>query len=121
MALFLLGTFYVATVVAGYVVEVVFDVLGLVPGQANAKIPTEGVTWNYTTGLDIAFLVLAAALLIRFFRTGGMDMLRMMGGSPDGTGHDHGAEHRADRGHGHDAHRTGHGPSTAPGHDRPRH
>jgi hypothetical protein len=35
------------------------------------------------------FLVLAAALVGRFFRTGGLAMLRMMGGSPDGHEHDH--------------------------------
>ncbi|GGX13299.1 permease [Streptomyces noursei] len=82
MALFLLGTFYAAIVVAGYVVEFVFGALGLVPDQAHARIPREGVAWNYTTWLNLAFLVLAAALLVRFFRTGGREMLRMMGGAP---------------------------------------
>lgn len=95
MTLFLLGTFYVAMVVAGYIVELVFGGLGLVPDQADATIPMEGITWNYTTWLNIAFLLLAAALIARFFRTGGTDMLRMMGGAPS-DGHD---------GHeGHDAH-----------------
>jgi uncharacterized membrane protein YraQ (UPF0718 family) len=93
MTVFLLGTFYAAMVVAGYVVELVFGGLGLVPDQAGAKIPTEGVTWNYTTFLNIAFLVLAAAVLVRFFRTGGMAMLGMMGGSPD-TGHHGDGAHR---------------------------
>ncbi|MDX6312585.1 MAG: uncharacterized protein QOF44_2049 [Streptomyces sp.] len=83
MALYLLGTFYAAMVVAGYIVEFLFGGLGLIPDQADAKIPMEGVTWNYTTFLNIAFLLLAAALLIRFARTGGRDMLRMMHGSPD--------------------------------------
>jgi uncharacterized membrane protein YraQ (UPF0718 family) len=45
----------------------------------------KGISWNYTTWLNIVFLVLAAVLLVRFFRTGGRDMLRMMGGSPDVT------------------------------------
>lgn len=87
MALFLLGTFYLATVIAGYAVEFAFSGLGLVPDQADAKIPTEGVTWDYTTWLNIAFLLLAAALLVRFFRTGGTAMLRMMGGSPTHEAH----------------------------------
>jgi uncharacterized membrane protein YraQ (UPF0718 family) len=43
----------------------------------------QGITWNYTTWLNIAFLVLTAVLLVRFVRTGGIPMLRMMGGSPD--------------------------------------
>ncbi|MFD7919157.1 permease [Streptomyces sp. NPDC059740] len=91
---FLLGTFYAATVVAGYVVEFTFGGLGLVPDRGAARIPREGVSWNYTTWLNIAFLLLAAALLVRFVRTGGVPMLRMMGGSPV-TDQDHGgpAEH----------------------------
>ncbi|BBJ45216.1 hypothetical protein SSPO_079340 [Streptomyces antimycoticus] len=47
----------------------------------------EGISRNYTTWLNIAFLALAAALLVRSFRTGGLSMLRMVGGSPD-VGHD---------------------------------
>jgi uncharacterized membrane protein YraQ (UPF0718 family) len=100
MALFLLGTFYAAMVIAGYAVELVFGGLGLVPDQADAKIPMEGVTWNYTTFLNIAFLVLAAALLVRFFQSGGAGMLRMMGGSPKGD-HNNGGQH------------AGHNPDTA--------
>ncbi|RVU20828.1 permease [Streptomyces antnestii] len=92
MAAFLLCTFYAAMVIAGYVVEFAFGGLGLIPDQAEAKVPTEGVSWNYTTWLNIAFLTLAAVLVTRFCRTGGPAMLRMMGGSPD-TGHDH-AGHR---------------------------
>ncbi|MET8191487.1 permease [Streptomyces sp. NPDC005246] len=89
MTLFLLGTFYLATVTAGYIVEFTFGGLGLIPDQADAKVPMEGIAWNYTTWLNIAFLTLAAALLFRFFRTGGRDMLRMMAGAPR-TRHDHG-------------------------------
>ena len=102
MALFLLGTFYAAMVAAGYVVEFVFGGLGLVPNQREAEIPMAGVEWNYTTWLNIAFLLLAAALLTRFFRTGGAAMLRMMGGSPDTDEHA-GHEHQGSQGH-HDRH-----------------
>ncbi|MGW4163327.1 permease [Streptomyces sp. NPDC004788] len=83
MAVFLFGTFYVAVVIAGYVVEFAFGALGLVPDQADAKVPMEGVRWNYTTWLNIVFLAIAVALLVRFFRTGGRRMLRMMGSAPD--------------------------------------
>jgi len=51
------------------------------------------VSWDYTTWLNIAFLLFAAALVTRFFRTGGLAMLRMMGGSPDGHEHDHTGTH----------------------------
>ena len=89
MALFLLGTFYVTMVMAGYVVELLFGGLGLIPSPASAKIPDQGVSWNYTTWLNIVFGVIAAALVVRFVRTGGVAMLRMMGGSPDSHEHDH--------------------------------
>jgi len=93
MAAFLLGTFFVAMAAAGYVVELVFGGLGLVPDRATAKIPDEGVSWDYTTWLNIVFLVLAAALVIRFARTGGGAMLRMMGGSPEPSGTSGGGAH----------------------------
>ncbi|MGW1910394.1 permease [Streptomyces sp. NPDC002076] len=93
MAAFLLGTFFVAMVVAGYIVEFAFGGLGLIPDQTDAKIPQEGVSWNYTTWLNIAFLLLATALLVRFLRTGGRAMLRMMGGSPDQGEHHHDHAH----------------------------
>jgi hypothetical protein len=83
MAAFLAVTFFVAMAVAGYVVELVFGGLGLVPDRATATIPDSGVSWDYTTWLNIVFLVLAAALVTRFVRTGGLPMLRMMGGPPD--------------------------------------
>jgi uncharacterized membrane protein YraQ (UPF0718 family) len=98
MAAFLLVTFFAAMAVAGYLVEFAFGGLGLIPDQADATIPDEGITWNYTTWLNIAFLLLAASLLVRFLRTGGPAMLRMMGGTPD-----HG-EHEPDHADGHGQH-----------------
>ncbi|MCL6667492.1 permease [Streptomyces panaciradicis] len=86
---FLLATFYGAMVLAGYAVELVFGGLGLIPDQSAATIPDEGVSWNYTTWLNIAFLLLAAVLVWRFWRTGGPAMLRMMGGAPSEEGQEH--------------------------------
>ena len=37
-----------------------------------------GISWNYTTWLNILFLIIAAGLLWRFQTTGGPAMLRMM-------------------------------------------
>ncbi|MEV5505342.1 permease [Streptomyces orinoci] len=82
MAGFLLGTFYVAMVAAGAVVEFAFGALGLVPDRMTARVPSGGVAWDHTTFLNIAFLLLAALLVVRFLRTGGAAMLRMMGGAP---------------------------------------
>lgn len=83
MALFITGTFYAAMVAAGYVIEILFGAVGLVPKERNAKVVDANLTWNYTTFLNIAFLLLAAVVVVRFFRTGGAAMLKMMGGSPD--------------------------------------
>jgi uncharacterized protein len=83
MMLFILGTFYASMVLAGYVVEFVFGGLGLVPVDRHAKVGDMGVHWNYTTVLNIVFLVLGIGLLYRFVRTGGIPMLKMMGGSPE--------------------------------------
>jgi uncharacterized membrane protein YraQ (UPF0718 family) len=91
MMLVLLGTFYASMVGAGYLVELIFGVTGLIPGERSAKVLQEGVSWNYTTWLNIVFLLLAAVLVIRFVRTGGIQMLRMMGGAP--TEHDAGHQH----------------------------
>jgi uncharacterized membrane protein YraQ (UPF0718 family) len=83
MMLTLLGTFYAAMVTAGYIVELLFGAAGLIPSQRNATVMEAGISWNYTTWLNIAFLALAAVLVVRFVKTGGVPMLRAMGGSPD--------------------------------------
>ena len=82
MTLALTGIFYAAMVLAGYVIEILFGVLGLVPTARAATVVEATISWNYTSVLNVAFLVLAAVLVWRFFSTGGMEMLRMMGGSP---------------------------------------
>src|SRR3954451_13958846 len=82
MMLTILGIFYATMAAAGYIVEFLFGGLGLVPAAQAAKVTETGITWNYTTILNIIFLLLAAVLLVRFFRTGGAAMLKMMGGSP---------------------------------------
>jgi uncharacterized membrane protein YraQ (UPF0718 family) len=89
MAALVTATFYVTMAGAGYLVELIFGGLGIVPAGHNARIAEASVSWNYTTWLNIVFLLLAAVLLVRFFRTGGRAMLRMMGGSPDGGHSEH--------------------------------
>lgn len=95
MAWFLFATFYATMVAAGYVIELVFAPLGLIPtGTRHANVGNDGIRWNYTTWLNIVFLLLAAVLVVRFLRTGGRAMLATMGGSPDSTqsGHEHGGQ-----------------------------
>jgi uncharacterized membrane protein YraQ (UPF0718 family) len=78
MSLFLLGTFYAAMVLAGLVVELLFGALGLIPDERNARVVEASIQLNYTTVLNVIFLVLAAMLVWRFLRTGGPEMLREM-------------------------------------------
>jgi uncharacterized protein len=83
MTVVIFAAFYTAMVVAGYLVEIVFGGLGLVPDRAAARVGVTGVSWNYTSWLNVVFLLLAGVLVVRFFRTGGLSMLRAMGGPPD--------------------------------------
>src|SRR6202012_3826817 len=45
MAAFILASFYATMVIAGYLVELVFGGLGLVPSRASATIPDQGIAW----------------------------------------------------------------------------
>ena len=85
MMLRLLGIFYATMVAGGYIIEFLFGGLGLVPSTRDAHVTDGGISWNYTTWLNIVFLAVAAALVWRFFRTGGGPMLKMMGGEPSQT------------------------------------
>jgi hypothetical protein len=83
MMLFILGTFYATMVLAGYTIEFLFGALGLIPSARHAKVEETSITLNYTSVLNIVFLALAAVLVYRFVRTGGIPMLRTMGGGPE--------------------------------------
>ncbi len=113
MMLALLGIFYATMVIAGYIVEFLFSGLGLVPAERAAKVTDAGVSWNYTTVLNIVFLLLAAALLVRFFRSGGGPMLRTMNGAPGE--HGEGPDNEHGQGHG-----PGHGERHGGGHQNSR-
>src|ERR687888_1883093 len=93
MAAFLLGSFYVTMVAAGLVVEFLFQGLGLTRDERNAKVVEASVHWNYTTVLNLVFLVLAGALAWRFVRTGGLPMLRLMNEPIEGHAHHHAHGH----------------------------
>jgi uncharacterized membrane protein YraQ (UPF0718 family) len=90
-------TFYITMAAAGYVIEFLFEALGIIPQNRNVVAITEGIHWNYTSILNIIFLVLAAILVTRFIRTGGIPMLKMMNTSEQQMEH-HGME-RHEMGH----------------------
>src|SRR5258708_11358385 len=66
---YILLTFYITMAAAGYVVEFLFEALGIIPNNRNVVAITEAVQWNYTSVLNIIFLLLAAILVIRFIIT----------------------------------------------------
>src|SRR5437870_1625282 len=84
---FLLVSFYATMVATGLTVEFLFQALGIERHTRNAKVVMASVSWNYTTYLNVVFLLLAAALVWRYFhRGGGWAMLKMMN-KPMGEGH----------------------------------
>jgi len=97
MMLFILATFYATMAAAGYLTALIFGGLGLIPAGRHAKVIQASIQWNYTTVLNIIFLLLAAAMCYRFVRSGGIAMLKMMGGAP-GAADDH-HDHHAPAGH----------------------
>ena len=78
VSLYLLAVSYATMVVAGLAVGAIFTALGWVPTNRNVGVFSTTISWNADTFLDIAFLILMAALLVRFLRTGGVSMLRAM-------------------------------------------
>jgi hypothetical protein len=65
-------------VVAGYIVEILFSALKIIPSNRDIVVISQGISRNYTTFLNIVFLLLALVMIIRFLKTGGAEMLKMM-------------------------------------------
>ena len=96
MSLYLLAVSYAGMALAGFLVGGAFQLLGLAPTNHHVTVLETQPTWNYTTFLDIGFLLLMAVLAWRFVTTGGIDMLRAHGRRPE-AGH---GEHEAFDGQG---------------------
>jgi len=75
-ALYLLLVSYAAMALAGFLIGGAFQILGLAPTNHHVTVFETQPSWNYTTILDIAFLVLMAIMAWRFVTTGGLEMLR---------------------------------------------
>ncbi|HWD40449.1 MAG TPA: permease [Fimbriimonas sp.] len=78
MTLFLAVTSYVAMVAAALLVELIFSALHLIPAHREGEMLEMGLRWNYTAWLNIVSVVLVVLIVVRFLRTGGPEMLRMM-------------------------------------------
>ena len=82
-SLYLLAVSYAAMALAGFLIGGAFQFLGLAPTNHHVAVFETRPSWNYTTFLDIAFLILMAILAWRFITTGGIEMLRARGRRPE--------------------------------------
>jgi uncharacterized membrane protein YraQ (UPF0718 family) len=88
VASLLFFVFYGSMAVAALAVEFLFTALHLIPATRSAHVMQEAIHWNYTSVLNIVFVLVSAVLLIRFLKTGGPEMLAMMDKAPaDESGH----------------------------------
>ncbi|MBJ7595362.1 MAG: permease [Candidatus Dormibacteraeota bacterium] len=88
VAVYLLVVSYLTMAFAGLVVGLLFNVSGLTPTNRHVVVFDTTISWNYDTFLNIGFLLLITLMLLRFLRTGGIDMLQMME-VPKSAGHRH--------------------------------
>ena len=88
MSLYLLLVSYVAMALAGFLIGLAFNALGIAPSHTHVVVINATPSWNYTTFLNIAFLLGIAALAWRFLTTGGPAMLRSMS-VPPSEEHEH--------------------------------
>jgi uncharacterized protein len=51
---------------ATLIVELIFDLFGLIPTERSARVIEASITWNYTTWLNIALLALVVVLVWPF-------------------------------------------------------
>ncbi len=63
LALRLLALFWVTMSIAGLAVEAIFSAAGLIPRHRPVQVVTPHFTLNYTTALDIAFLLLFGGIV----------------------------------------------------------
>src|SRR5665213_1721195 len=98
MSLYLLAASYLAMALAGFLVGGAFQLLGLAPTNHHVTLFETQPSWNYTTFLDIGFVLLMAVMAWRFITTGGVEMLRAHARRPDTqaqpVGHPAGAAHQ---------------------------
>jgi uncharacterized membrane protein YraQ (UPF0718 family) len=89
VAAILFAVFYASMSLAALAVEAIFGALHLIPTEHHADIMQESIRWNYTSVLNIVFLLATAIMLLRFLKTGGPAMLRVMDEipAPDAPAH----------------------------------
>jgi uncharacterized membrane protein YraQ (UPF0718 family) len=87
IAWFLAWTQFISMALAGLVVELLFKAIGWIPQQRRATIAEAHLSFNYTTVLNLIFLMVAAVLVWRSAKTGGFEMVRQMNMAPSSNRH----------------------------------
>jgi hypothetical protein len=79
-ATWITGIFYIAMVLAGIIVDLVFNALGWIPigSRPPSAIDHAHIIWNYTTWLDIVAAAFAAWLLFLHFSSGRKQAARVL-------------------------------------------
>ena len=93
VAAYLAVVSYLAMALAGFLISLAFQALGWVPARHPFNFAEAAPTWNYTTVLNLAFLVVIAVVGWRFLTTDGPDMLRMMNRPPSHSAQQMGGTH----------------------------
>jgi uncharacterized membrane protein YraQ (UPF0718 family) len=78
MSVYLLATFYLVMVAAALLVEGLFALLHFLPKGLRHGLTEQGISFNYTTVLNVLFGALALGLYVAYARTGGPEMMREM-------------------------------------------
>src|SRR5204862_8060733 len=70
-AAWITGIFYVSMVLAGIIVDLIFNALGLIPQGPRPPSAVEHahIIWNYTSMLDVAAAIFTAWLLFLYFKS----------------------------------------------------
>ncbi len=77
-AAWITGIFYVSMVLAGIIVDLIFNALGLIPQGPRPPSAVEHahIIWNYTSMLDVAAAIFTAWLLFLYFKSRDQDSAR---------------------------------------------
>jgi uncharacterized membrane protein YraQ (UPF0718 family) len=84
VAVYLFAVSYVTMAASGLVIGLLFGALGWLPGKGSIAALETPIAWDATTYLNLMVLGIIVVLLVRFLRTGGVSMLRMMNMASDG-------------------------------------
>lgn len=78
MSIYLLIVSFISMALAGFLIEIIFQTMGIVPAHGQVVILESKPTLNYTTILNLISIMLIVVLGWKFLQTGGSAMLAAM-------------------------------------------